>query len=174
MRLDCGKCVVRDWSRDDKPSLLLHANNRNVWRNLTDRFPYPYTETDAEAWFTMLDGMPELTHWAIEVDSCAVGGIGCIVGKGSHAKSAQFGYWLGEAYWGRGVMSAAVQRVAPFLLAHFKLVRLESPVFAWNPASMRVLERAGFAREGVRRSAVVKDGQIIDEVMYALVGGTQG
>src|SRR5690349_19974316 len=58
------------------------------------------------------------------------GGVGCTLGKGMHAKSAQFGYWLGEAYWGRGIMTAAIQRVAPYVLRHFKLVRLQSPVFA--------------------------------------------
>lgn len=174
MKLDCGKCIVRDWSRGDKASLLLHAGNRNVWRNLTHRFPHPYTEADADGWFAMLEGMADPPHWAIEADGRAVGGIGCTVGKGVHARSARFGYWLGEAYWGRGVMSAAVQRVAPFALSHFKLLRLESPVFAWNPASMRVLEKSGFVREGVRRSAVVKDGEITDEVLYALVDRTQG
>ena len=169
MRLDCGECVVRDWSRGDKASLLLHANNRRVWRNLTDRFPNPYADAHAEEWFAMLEAMPEPTHWAIEVEGGAVGGIGCIIGDGVYAKSAQFGYWLGEPYWGRGIMSAAVQRVAPYTLSHFGLLRLQSPVFAWNPASMRVLEKAGFVREGVRRAAVVKDGEITDEVLYALV-----
>jgi len=174
MRLECGSCLVRDWSRSDKASLLRHANNRNVARNLTERFPHPYTDADAEAWFSMLEGMTERTHWAIEVGGGAVGGIGCIVGKGVRAKSAAFGYWLGEEFWGRGIMSAAVKRVAPHVLAHFKLVRLESPVFAWNPASMRVLEKAGFTREGVHRCAVVKDGEIIDEVLYALVDRARG
>lgn len=169
MRLDCGKCVVRDWSRADKASLLQHANNRNVWRNLHDIFPHPYTEADAQNWFSLLEAMAEPTHWAIDLEGRAVGGVGCTLGKGMHAKSAQFGYWLGEAYWGRGIMTAAIQRVAPYVLLHFKLVRLQSPVFAWNPASMRVLEKSGFVREGVHRAALFKDGEIIDEVLYALV-----
>ena len=174
MRIDCGKCEVRDWARSDKESLLRHANNRNVWRNLTHLFPHPYTEADAENWFSLLESMPEPTHWAIEVEGRAVGGVGCTLGKGVREKSAQFGYWLGEPYWGRGIMSAAVQRVAPYALERFKLVRLESPVFAWNPASMRVLEKAGFVREGMHRAALFKDGEIIDEVLYALVDRTRG
>jgi RimJ/RimL family protein N-acetyltransferase len=173
MKLDCGKCVVRDWSRSDKASLLLHANNRNVWRNLHDIFPHPYTKADAENWFSLLESMAEPTHWAIDIEGHAVGGIGCTMGKGMHAKSAQFGYWLGEEYWGRGIMTAAIQRVAPYVLEHFKLVRLQSPVFAWNPASMRVLEKAGFVREGVHRAALLKDGVIIDEVLYALVDASR-
>lgn len=173
MRIDCGNCVVRDWSRSDKGSLLRHANNRNVWRNLTHLFPHPYTEADAENWFSLLENMAEPTHWAIEVEGQAVGGVGCTVGKGVRARSAQFGYWLGEPYWGRGIMTAAVQRIAPYVLSHFALVRLESPVFAWNPASMRVLEKSGFVREGLHGAALFKDGEIIDEVLYALVDRTR-
>lgn len=173
MRIDCGSCVVRDWARSDKASLVRHANNRNVWRNLTDRFPHPYTEADAEGWFGLLEAMPEPSHWAIEVAGEAVGGVGCILGKGMYARSAQFGYWLGEPYWGRGIMTAAVSRVAPHAMERFNLVRLQSPVFAWNPASMRVLEKCGFTREARLKSSVLKDGQLIDELIYARVDTTR-
>ena len=134
MRLDCGKCVVRDWARSDKESVLRHANNRNVWRNLGHLFPHPYTADDAERWFAHLEAMPEPTHWAIG---------------------------------GRGTMTEVVGKVVPHIFSRFPLVRLESPVFAWNPASMRVLEKCGFVREGIARANVFKDGQIIDQVIYA-------
>jgi RimJ/RimL family protein N-acetyltransferase len=169
VRLDCGSCVVRDWVRADKASLLRFGNDRRVWRNLLDRFPHPYTDEHAEGWFALLEAMPEPTHWAIDVDGKAVGGIGVDLGKGMFAKTAEFGYWIAEPYWGRGIATAAVQRVAPFALEHFKLARLESPVFGWNPASMRVLEKCGFQREGVLRRSIVKDGELIDQVLYARV-----
>ena len=158
---------MRDWERTDKESVLRHANNRNVWRNLGHLFPHPYTGDDAERWFARLEAMPEPTHWAIEVERQAVGGVGVIMGEGIYAKSAQFGYWLGEPYWGRGIMTQAVGRVVPYVFSRFPLVRLESPVFAWNLASMRVLEKCGFVREGVKRSSVFKDGEIIDQMVYA-------
>lgn len=66
-------------------------------------------------------------------------------------------------------MTTAVRATSEFALSHFSLVRLEAPVFAWNPASMRVLEKAGFEREGILRSSVFKDGQVIDQVLYALI-----
>lgn len=113
--------------------------------------------------------MPEPTHWAIEVNGIAAGGIGVELGEGIFVKSGQLGYWLGEQYWGRGLMSEAVESVSEYALSHFGLARLEAPVFAWNPASMRVLEKAGFAREGVLRSSALKEGQLIDQVLYALV-----
>ncbi len=120
-------------------------------------------------WFSSLTAMPEPTHWAIEVNCVAVGGVGVDLGEGIYAKSGHFGYWLGEKYWGRGIMTAAVRAASEYAMSHFGFVRLEAPVFAWNPASMRVLEKAGFEREGILRKSVLKDGQLIDQVLYALV-----
>ncbi|MEJ0086950.1 MAG: GNAT family N-acetyltransferase [Pseudomonadota bacterium] len=166
MRLDCGSCVVRDWDLADKPSLLRFANNRKIWRNLTHRFPHPYTEADADSWFSRLAGRAGQFNWAIEVDQLAVGGIGTDRGEGVYAKGARFGYWLCEPYWGRGITTAAVRAVVDHVFSRFDLVRLEAPVFEWNPASMRVLEKCGFVREGVLRKSIEKDGQIIDAVLY--------
>ena len=137
MRLPLGVCDVRSWRPADAASIVEHANNRKVWRNLTDRFPHPYGPEDAERWFCMLEGMREPTHWAIEVEGHAVGGVGVILREDVYAKSGAFGYWLGEAYWGRGIATRVVKAVAPYAMSRFGLVRLESPVFAWNPASMR-------------------------------------
>jgi RimJ/RimL family protein N-acetyltransferase len=169
VNLDCGNCIVRDWRTTDKSALLRLANNRNVWRNLRDRFPHPYTEADADAWLSLVASSPNPTGWCIEVGGEAVGGIGLRMGEGVYAKSAEFGYWLGEPFWGRGIMTAAVQATSEYALDQFDLVRLESPVFEWNPSSMRVLEKCGFVREAVLRKSVFKDGQIIDAVLYVLV-----
>ena len=155
-------------------ALVRFANNRNVWRNLTHRFPHPYTEVDADWWFSFLAKMPEPTSWAIEVDGLAVGGVGVTLGDGIYAKSAEFGYWLGEPYWGRGIMTEAAKAASSYAIRRFGLIRLEAPVFEWNPASMRVLEKCGFVREGVLRASAVKDGQTIDRVLYALIDRTAG
>jgi len=169
VNLECEKCRVRNWRLADKPSLLRMADNRNVARNLAHRFPHPYTEADADSWFSLLANVSHPTHWAIEVDDAAVGGIGVDVGEGIYAKSGRFRYWLGEPFWGRGIMTAAVRATSDYILQAFDVVRLESPVFEWNPASMRVLEKCGFEREGVQRRGVFKEGQIIDAVIYARV-----
>ncbi len=169
MLLNCGPCIVRDWRTSDRESLLRFANNRKIWRNLTHRFPHPYTEADADAWFSFLAQMPEPTHWAIEVDAAAVGGIGVFVGEGVYERSGQTGYWLGEPYWGRGITTAAVRATAEYAMARLGLVRLEAAVFEWNAPSMRLLEKCGFVREGVLRQSVFKDGAIIDSVLYARV-----
>lgn len=169
MHLACGVCVVRDWKLSDKASLVRVANNRNVWRNLTHRFPHPYTDADADFWISRVMGMSKPSHWAIEVEGEAVGAIGVEMGEGVFAKSGRFGYWLGEPYWGRGIMTAAVGAISDRVLADFDIARLEAAVFEWNPASMRILEKCRFAREGVLRRSIHKDGQLIDAVLYARV-----
>ena len=153
----------------DVDSLVRHADNRDVWRNLGDRFPHPYTVQDAESWCSRLADGPDSTHWAIDVGGDAVGGVGMDIGEDVYRLTAHFGYWLGEDYWGRGIMTAVVGAVADYVFEHYGLARLHAPVFEWNPASMRVLEKCGYAREGVLRKSVFKDGEVIDSVLYAKV-----
>ena len=170
MNLNCGQCIIRPWKRTDEASLVRFANNRKIWRNLTHSFFHPYTRSDAQAWFlTVEQQKPEPTRWAIEVNDVAVGGIGIDLGEGVYAKTGRFGYWIGEPFWGRGIMTAAVQATAAHILQRYDLIRLDAPVFEWNPASMRVLEKCGFVREGVLQKSVFKDGKIIDQVLYALI-----
>jgi len=150
-------------------SLLENANNRSVWRNLGDRFPHPYTVSDADRWFSFLEKAAVAMHWAIEVEGRAVGGVGVDPGELEFIKTGRFGYWLGESYWNRGIMTEVVRAASDYVLQNFELVRLEAPVFEWNPASMRVLEKCGFVREGVLRRCIFKDGEIIDAILYAKV-----
>lgn len=171
MNLDCSTSLIRDWRDSDRDALLRFANNRRVWRNLKDRFPHPYGETEADFWLALNRDHPERTDWAIEVDGLAVGGIGLVPGEDVHAKSTHIGYWLGEPYWGRGIMTDAVRAVSGHALSRLGFARIEAMVYEWNPASMRVLEKCGFVREGVMRKSVFKDGELIDSVMYARVAG---
>ena len=167
-------CVLRPWRAADRDDLIREANNRKVWRNMTHTFPHPYTERDADLWLAIAADPGPSIQLAIDADGRAVGGIGVIAGEGIFAQTAQFGYWLGESHWGRGFASAAATALAG-RLAHERLfARLEAQVFEWNPASMRVLEKAGFEREAVLRCAATKDGYLIDTVLYARVFGEAG
>jgi RimJ/RimL family protein N-acetyltransferase len=169
MRLECGSSLVRPWRGSDRASLVRFANNRKVWRNLKDRFPHPYTEQDAEAWLALACADPDKAGCAIEVEGLAVGGIGLVPLADVHAKCAHIGYWLGEPYWGRGIMTDAVRAVTDYAFSRRGFLRLEAPVFAWNPASMRVLEKCGYQREAIMRKSVFKDGEVIDSMLYARV-----
>ena len=150
-------------------SLVRHANNRRVWRNLRDVFPHPYTDADADEWLGRAAAEPPPEGvYAIDVDGQAVGGISLERGSDVERHTAEIGYWLGEMFWGRGLMSAAVRTLSDAALRdQSNLYRLQAGVFAWNEASMRVLEKAGYQREGVMRRGVVKDGVLVDRVLYA-------
>lgn len=164
-----GAGVVRAWRREDRASLLRHADNPNVARYLSLRFPNPYTPADADAWFDFLETQDDPEGWAIEVDGQAVGGIGLRRGAAEFVHSAELGYWLGEAYWRRGIVAAAVQVALPFAVARWNLARVTAYVHPRNLGSVHVLESAGFVREGLVRARAIRDGDAHDHLMYGRV-----
>ena len=160
---------LRPWRTSDYESLVRYGNNEFVWRNLTDMFPHPYTLADAVEWVAIASNPSESIFLAIEFEGEAVGGVGVIARDGNEIHTGQFGYWLGQPHWGRGVATQAARALKSIAFSAGRFKRLEAPVFSWNPPSMRVLEKIGFVREGVLRKSVLKDGQLIDSVMYAAV-----
>jgi RimJ/RimL family protein N-acetyltransferase len=164
-------CSVREWRPGDVDSLVEHANNVKVWRNLHDAFPHPYTRADAESWIRQTSALNPQTVFAITVAGEAVGGIGLHPGTDVHRRTAAIGYWLGEAYWGRGIATEALRAVTDYAFSKFDFARLEAFVFEWNLASARVLEKAGYTREARLRKRVTKEGRTVDCFLYALVRG---
>jgi ribosomal-protein-alanine N-acetyltransferase len=161
---------LRPWQYSDEASLVENANNWKVWINLTDAFPHPYKVVHARRWLAMCQENPRRsTQRAIEVEGRAVGGIGFEPGSGIHRKTARIGYWLGEPYWGRGIATEALRLMSAYALERFELERLQAEVFEWNAASMRVLEKAGYALEGRLRRSCIKNGRMADELIYGLV-----
>jgi RimJ/RimL family protein N-acetyltransferase len=140
-----------------------------VWANLRDRFPSPYTLDDAEAWLRHCARTVPVTDFAIEVDGEAAGGIGVVLRTDVERVDTELGYWLGEQYWGRGVMSRAVTAFVPWVLERFHVARVHANVFDFNTASARVLEKAGFTLEGRLRQSAFKDGRLIDQLVYARI-----
>lgn len=167
LRLALEELVLRPWTSDDEFALVKHANNRRIWRNVRDRFPHPYTENDAKLWIKIANRDTTMLNVAMEVDGQAVGGVGVVFKDDVYRRSAEIGYWLGEAYWNRGLTSRAVAAVSDYVFAHFDIVRLYAGVFAPNRASARVLEKAGYTFEACLRQSVTKDGQTLDELIYA-------
>ncbi len=165
MELRLRGFTIRPFRHGDEESLAENANDRSVWRNLRDRFPHPYDVGDA-AWWIANAGA---THFAIDVDGKAVGGIGFDRDDDVFRRSAEVGYWLGAAHRGKGIATAALSALGEHVFATTDIVRLYAGVFAWNPASARVLEKAGYVLEGRLRSAVWKDGELVDELLYARV-----
>jgi len=161
--------TLREWRPGDAESLARHANNVKVSRNLHDAFPHPYTRADAESWIKQTSAATSGMIFAIVVDGQAVGGIGINPGKDVDRRTAAIGYWLGEAYWGRGITTEALQAVTEYIFSVFDFARLEAYVFEWNLPSTRVLEKAGYTREARLRKKVTKEGRTVDCFLYARV-----
>lgn len=169
VRLQGEGFVLRPWRMDDLESLLRHADDPEVPRGLSDRFPHPYTRADGEAFLAgrVVDlGAPTL---AIEIDGQACGGIAVRPGTGDRRCTAELGYWLGRAHWGRGHMTRAVALFAPWVMQALGLHRLQATVLDFNHASARVLEKNGFVEEGTLRAAVVKHGRVHDLRLFARI-----
>ena len=169
MNLKAGKYVIRDWRIDDAPSIVKYANNREIWINLRDGFPYPYQLPDAENFLSKVAQQNPRTVFAIANDKEAIGSIGLKLGEDVHRFTAEMGYWLAEPFWNKGIMSEVVIRFADFAFEKFKLNRIFAGPYIGNSASARVLEKAGFVLEGTLRASVFKDGKVLDQFLYAKI-----
>jgi ribosomal-protein-alanine N-acetyltransferase len=170
MQITLPTCIVRDWKPADASALARHANDRRIWRNLRDAFPHPYTLANADAFLALANAMSPVTFFAIVINDEAAGGIGYTLHQDVERVSAEIGYWLGTAFWGRGIMTSAVDAVTRYAFAqHEELRRIYAVPFAWSAASMRVLEKVGYRLEGRMRQSAIKDGQVTDQLLYAIV-----
>jgi len=163
--------VVRTLLPADADALARHANNRRVWLNLRDYFPHPYRREDAENFIAGVEREAIETSFTIAGAEEAFGVIGFTVLPDVHCRTVEVGYWLGETYWGRGIATRALVAVCAHIFQKHDFVRISSSVFGWNSSSARVLEKAGFTREGTLKDAVCKDGRITDLWMYGKLRG---
>lgn len=155
----------------DKHAFVEHLNDREIYE-VTLRIPYPYSEADADRFLEVVrsetnqHGQP--SHFAIrDAEDGLVGCCGFNDVVPGHR--AEIGYWLARPFWGRGIMTAVVAAARDYALAQWRLVRISAYVFDLNAASARVLEKNGFACEGVHRKQFLKDGRFLDAKVYAFV-----
>ncbi len=174
MQVKLATCEVRSWRTGDVDSIARHADNRKIWVNLRDAFPHPYEKRHARDFIrTMMNREPE-TNFPIVVDGEAVGGIGYVLHPDVERVSAEIGYWLGEPFWGRGIVTDALKAVTRHAIRTHGLTRVFAVPFAWNAASCRVLEKAGFVLEARLRNSAIKDGKLTDQFQYAFVVDAPG
>jgi RimJ/RimL family protein N-acetyltransferase len=166
LTLQIPGAVLRPWHQKDAPALARSANNPRIAANMRDLFPSPYTIEDADRFIAMAASPSPNLMLAIVISDEAVGGIGIHPLQDVYRGTAEIGYWLAEPFWGRGIITAAVQALVPVAFEHFGIIRLQAGIFESNPASMRVLEKCGFTREAVHRNAVIKKSTVMDEVLY--------
>jgi RimJ/RimL family protein N-acetyltransferase len=169
MQLTLKSCEVRSWWMGDAEAIARHADNRKIWMNLRDAFPHPYTSQDARDFIKSVRHRAPETTFAISVNGEAAGSVGFVLRHDVERVSAEIGYWLAEPFWGRGIATEALIATTGFAIATHELTRIYALPFAWNTASCRVLEKAGYLLEGRLRRSAIKNGVITDQLQYAFV-----
>ena len=167
VKLNAGVCILRTLEPADAASMALHANDSRIWNNVRDYFPQPYTLDDAVAFIEQESAKTHPNNLGIIYEGQCIGVIGFYPMQDVYRLTADFGYWIGADFWGKGIVSAAVPATRDYIFSTFDTVRLQSSVFAFNKASMRVLEKCGFTLDCVARYGVVKNGQLVDEYRYS-------
>nr|WP_288978352.1 GNAT family protein [uncultured Blautia sp.] len=164
-------CRIRKWELSDATDLAAALSNKKIQDNLRDGLPYPYTEQDGTDYISAMLSADEneIFAFAITVDEKLVGSIGIFRQGNIHRQTAELGYYIAEDYWGRGIMTEAVRQICRYVFDKSDIIRIYAEPFAYNAASCRVLEKAGFQYEGTLRSNAVKNGEIIDMKMYSLL-----
>ncbi len=162
------KCELRPWNLSDLDSLVQYANNWNIAKNLTDKFPFPYTEDDGKRFIENVSKHDPVHVFAITIDGEAIGAIGIHPQDDIHRKNAELGYWLAEPFWGQGIISHAIKKVVDYAFTTFEIERVFARPFGTNTASQKVLEKNNFVLEGKFEKALFKNGAYLDELIYAI------
>lgn len=164
-------CRLKKWELSDAKDLAIALSNKKIQDNLRDGLPYPYTEKDGVDYISaMLTADENDTFaFAIMADDKVVGSIGAFRQGNIHRRTAELGYYIAEEYWGRGIMTEAVKQICEYVFDKSDIIRIYAEPFAYNTASCRVLEKAGFQYEGTLRNNAVKNGKVIDMKMYSLL-----
>ena len=170
MELRDGATLVREWLATDEAELAVLADDRRIWLNLRDAFPHPYSREDARRFIAQALQRVPPSFFAITHEGRLAGAIGYATHVDVERIGAEIGYWVARALWGRGLATTALRLVvAHAFRADPELRRVYAVPYATNPASARVLEKAGFTREGTLRQSALKDGQVLDQWLYSIL-----
>lgn len=160
--------TLRLWNINDLDSLVKHANNPNIAKFMTDGFPHPYTKENGEKFIAMATKDDPIHIFAIDVNGEAVGGIGIHPQQDVMRLNAELGYWLSEVYWGKGIVSKAIIQIVQFAFNTYEINRIFARPYSSNKASRHVLEKCGFKLEARFKKNIIKNGEILDELIYAI------
>ena len=161
--------TIRPLKKIDLDRMTELANNINIAKNLRDGFPYPYTRSDADEFCNKISSDDSVFVFAIEYNGLYVGNIGLHKQHDVYRLSAEIGYFIGEEYWNKGIATKAVSLVTDFGFSGLEINRIYTGVYDYNIASQRVLEKCSYAKEGVFKNSVIKNGKVCDEIRYAIL-----
>jgi RimJ/RimL family protein N-acetyltransferase len=160
--------TLRPWNDNDLDSLVKYANNLSISKNMTNKFPHPYTIESGKAFIAFTKQHLPVHVFAIDMNGEAIGGIGIHPQDDIHCKNAELGYWLGEPFWGKGIISQAIPEMLDYGFKTFDITRIFARPYNTNVGSQKVLEKNGFKLEATIEKSLFKNGEYLDELIYAV------
>jgi ribosomal-protein-alanine N-acetyltransferase len=161
------KAELRPFELSDVERLAQLANNYEIARFLTNRFPHPYTVEHAKEFIELFQKDKPCQRFAIVVNDELIGGCGINLQEDIFVNNAELGYWIAKEYQGKGYMTDALKAITNYGFENFPVTRIFCRIYGNNPASMRVAEKAGFKLEAKFDKTLVKYGEVLDEYIYA-------
>lgn len=162
------KITLRMLKPEDVDALATHANNYNISKNLTNKFPFPYSKKDAKIFIEWALSHHPIQIMAIDVDGELVGSIGIHPLTDIYAKSAELGYWIAESFWGKGIATKAIAEMVRYGFGAFEIDRVFARIMHNNLASQAALKKAGFVFEAKFIATIFKNDQYFDELVYGI------
>jgi len=164
--LSSDNITLRPLEETDAPAIAALANNYHIWRYVRDRLPHPYSLSDAASFIQFARSESPALNFAIVYNQSLAGVTGLTLQQDIHRLNAEVGYWIGEPFWNKGIATKAVELITDYAFNTLHLHRLFAGVFHTNPASGKVLSKAGYTLECTARQAVIKEGKLLDEHRY--------
>ncbi len=160
--------LLRPWHIDDLNDLVAMANNKNIAQYMADVFPHPYTEERGKAFIEFANSTKPQSIFAITVEGKPVGSVGLHPLTDILRKNSEIGYWLAENHWGKGIMTKAIKQIVEYGFANMDVVRIFARIYGTNIPSQKVIEKVGFKLEGKFEKTIYKNGEFLDELIYAV------
>lgn len=158
--------TLRPYQPSDVESLVKYANNFNISKYLTNKFPFPYEKKDGEAFIQLALSHDPLQIKAIVLNGEVIGSIGVHQLSDIYSKSAEMGYWIAEDFWGRGIVPLAIKEMLQYGFATFDIDRIFARTTHTNLASQQVLKKSGFIFEAELKDTIFKNGEYYDELIF--------
>ena len=158
---------IRKLQLDDADILSQLMNNINIWNNLRDRIPFPYSRKDALTFIKLSHTNDHLHNFAITYQNNFCGVIGFVRQTDIHKLSVELGYWIGEPYWHKGIATRSIQLATEWAFRNLEINRIFASVFEHNYVSMKALLKNNYQREAILKKAILKNGKILDEHIFA-------
>lgn len=160
--------TLRSWHINDVDDLVASANNKNIAQFMADVFPHPYTIENGKTFIMFATTNPNSKIFAIIVDGKPAGSIGLHLQTDILRKNAEIGYWLGEPFWGKGIITKVIPQVLDYGFKNMDIVRVFARIMGNNIASQKVVQKCGFVLEGKYEKTIFKNNEFLDELIYAV------